>query len=673
MDIKLFNQLGFIEQGSASKEIFGRCPFCYRDKKFYIASDSGLWDCKVCGKKGNPVSFIEQFYNHSRQFFTEEIRQKLADSRGISAKTFDLFGIAYDPNHGQYLLPIYKFDGKHISNLKLFSPRSKTFIGLAGRPASLFGHAHIFNDLLKTKEKTVYLCEGEWDAIAMHEIITQNEIENVVVLGAPSAGTFKPEWIQYIREHDVNIMYDADVAGKAGGLRVFNMLKPECKKVQVLHWLQKDDFRPDLREGYDVRDCFKELGAVEAFNYLRKHLFDVPVGAEISEEEIEIKESFTKLNIEEIRIAYKKWLHLPDTSIIDFIYAVCIANRMEGDPLWAFMVAPSGGTKTELCMSLSDAKCIECISTLTSKTLVSGTAMGGTDPSLIPKLNGKILVVKDFTTILTANPLEREAIFGVLRDAYDGEFTKGFGNGITRKYKSKFGIIAGVTPAIEKYVEDNAALGERFIRYKMPLGKTREARLEYLRRAVANTNQENGMRAELRIMSKQVLAAKYENTIVIPQEIGDAILSAAQWLATIRGVVTRDKFSKDVLHKPFIELGTRVAKQLNKLLIGICLIRGIEKATQEELDIILRCARDTAPTMPEELVALIHKQGRALTGNECAEAIRMPSIITGRVLEDLTMVGALKKERVNALQYQFNLHDEFAEVIQLSNIYGGAI
>ncbi|GAG47595.1 unnamed protein product, partial [marine sediment metagenome] len=103
----------------------------------------------------------------------------------------------------------------------------------------------------------------------------------------------------------------------------------------------------------------------------------------------------------------------------------------------------------------------------------------------------------DFTTILNMHHDNRDEIFGILRDAYDGSITKHFGNGIVRRYKSTFGIIAGVTPAIELYTEEHTALGERFLRYKIRIPTGAEYQQNILMKAVTNIGHENEMRRVL--------------------------------------------------------------------------------------------------------------------------------------------------------------------------------
>ena len=70
---------------------------------------------------------------------------------------------------------------------------------------------------------------------------------------------------------------------------------------------------------------------------------------------------------------------------------------------------------------------------------------GDNDPSLIPKLDGKVLVIKDFTVILKERHEIASAILSQLRDAFDGSIRKAFGTGKDKKYNAKFGVIAAVT------------------------------------------------------------------------------------------------------------------------------------------------------------------------------------------------------------------------------------
>jgi hypothetical protein len=149
------------------------------------------------------------------------------------------------------------------------------------------------------------------------------------------------------------------------------------------------------------------------------------------------------ITLPELYSEYQKWLHMPSLDALKIMYGGALANVLTGDPVWLFLVAPPGGMKSELLMSLSGSQRVHALTALTPHTLISGAQYGGGskgDPSLLPQLNNKIVIIKDFTTLLTMHYTQRDEIFGTLRDAYDGSTEKVFGNGVKRSYIVRFGL-----------------------------------------------------------------------------------------------------------------------------------------------------------------------------------------------------------------------------------------
>ena len=62
----LEDKLGFDYMEANDHKVF-RCPFCYKnhDHKLYVnvsgGDRDGLWDCKRCGRAGNPVGFVMEY------------------------------------------------------------------------------------------------------------------------------------------------------------------------------------------------------------------------------------------------------------------------------------------------------------------------------------------------------------------------------------------------------------------------------------------------------------------------------------------------------------------------------------------------------------------------------------------------------------------------------------
>src|SRR5262249_23758004 len=143
---------------------------------------------------------------------------------------------------------------------------------------------------------------------------------------------------------------------------------------------------------------------------------------------------------------YCRHLHLPEPDVVDVTLAVPAGNKLlKTDSLWLFLKGPPGSGKTEMMNALKGLpEWAMLVSNLTPAALISGfgdPTKDRTGQSLLPQLDGKTLIVKDFTTILSMNPTARDEIFGILRDAYDGHASKNFGTG-RREYDSRFNLLA---------------------------------------------------------------------------------------------------------------------------------------------------------------------------------------------------------------------------------------
>src|SRR6266566_4468202 len=166
-----------------------------------------------------------------------------------------------------------------------------------------------------------------------------------------------------------------------------------------------------------------------------------------------------------------RWLCIPpeDTELIDFCLAVYKSREIPGDPLWGIIIDASGAGKTELLRAFRKRKDSYFLSKITEKTLVSGyrdPKNPKKDPSLLPELNEKVLVIKDLAPLLSMRRESRNAIISELRDAYDGFTDQGRGNIGKVGYESRFTLVAASTLAIERADSIDQELGERFIKFR---------------------------------------------------------------------------------------------------------------------------------------------------------------------------------------------------------------
>ena len=564
---------------------------------------------------------------------------RLAISRGIPRSAFQGWGMGFDGTY--YTIPVKNPNGT-VSDVRRYRLGHRTQ-ATSSAVTGLMGAEHI------AKHEDVYVCEGEWDAIALSWLLRKLKVKGAVV-AVPGASTFKKEWIPWFKGKRVYLLYDNDGPGERGCNLCRERLEEVAASIQYITW---PSGAPD---GFDVRDwivldAVKDKQPRKCWRDLQK-LF-VEGSAKGSEEEAEL--TISPIPRQELIKTFKRWMHIKDEAILAVLFGSVIANRLEGDPLWLFIVAPPGGMKSELLMSIAKAKLIYSCSSLTPHALVSGAAtMGNGDPSLLPQLDGKILVIKDFTTTLTMHPTARDEIFGQLRDAYDGRFEKAYGNGQVRRYDSHFGVIAGVTPNIDAYSSLNQGLGERFLKYRLEKHAEPEDERERIVRAMSNVNKEVNMRKELQSAGSAFLHNDFTDIPELDDKSEERIVALAMLIARLRGVVNRDKYDhQQMLTRASYELGTRLAKQLVKLAFGIGMFYGESVVSLKTMKIVCNVAIHTVLDKVSAVVRALWGDGefKPRRIEDMVEMAGLTRATIRRTLEDFEMLKLVERKKVTNTEH----------------------
>jgi len=678
--LKPFTDHHLILKKGNMKQVVADCPFCGKEGHFYVNPSNKLWDCKVCGARGNLGQYLYRMHRIYMEYIedpkNEHIYAKLSADRKLPISAFKAWHVGYDPTRDMYMTPV--FNGtESLCDIKKYTIGRKT-MSTPGATSGLFNRNKIehFDD--------IYLCEGEWDGMALDWLLRLNGVKACAV-AVPGALTFKQDWSALFVGKNVFCMYDHDGAGEKGQQVVKTRLTGYARSIKYIHW--PDNFPT----GFDVRDWIKYGIRVKkprkSLQNLLQLLSDNPKLPDFKDPEHptvdEVKQEQERLPInpnltnEELVATYKKWLYMPNTNVLDIMFGTVFANRLAGDPVWVFFVAPPAGSKSELLMSLSQCQEIYPLTSLTPHALVSGTAWSeGKDPSLLPQLDKKVLVLKDFTTILAMNYTARDEIFGILRDIYDGKTEKSFGNGLRREYKAKFGILAGVTPVIETFATTNQSLGERFLKYRLPLD-TKQSEEAKILKAISNVNAELKMRAELCQAAASVLSRPNPPDELLPkfaEVYVPKVVALAQLCAWMRGVVDRDKYTQQVLYKPSSEVGTRMAKQLVKLAMGIGIYKGTRILSSEEYYCIKQVAIDSCPQrvvmVAQALYKALNTDGlEMLKTKQITDRTFLPNATVLRIMEDMNLLRMVKRVEING-EYYWQLAEDMRRLARKSNAFG---
>jgi len=343
----------------------------------------------------------------------------------------------------------------------------------------------------------------------------------------------------------------------------------------------------------------------------------------------------------EVHASFKKWLGDEyDLDAANAAIAAAASERLAGDPLWLLVIAGPGGAKTETVQSLIGAGA-HVTSTIASEgALLSATpqrernkrATGG----LLRKIGNRgVLVIKDVTSILSADRNTRISVLAAIREIYDGRWERNVGTdgGATLTWTGRIVIVGAVTTAWDAAHAVVATMGDRFVLLRP---RTHSGRKNAGLGAIRNTGDEAAMRKELATVVGGVIAHMDTTEHSLTDAEVDQLLKAADIVTMARSAVERDYRGEIAFaHDP--EMPTRFAKQLVQLLRGGVAI-GMTPA--DAMRLALRCARDSIPPLRREILLDLANNPDSRTA-EVRKRISKPRNTVRRELECLHMLGLL--------------------------------
>jgi hypothetical protein len=261
----------------SGKELIAKCLFndCDRDSKgdeahLYFSTETGQYDCKKCGKKGNLLTLAKHLGDtgpkpRKANAFNAELVEKChlalpphireyLHKRGLTDAVIDEYKLGY----GQFYrkpwitIPIKDIYGNY------------SFFKLRQDPA--FGNDKI--TFPKGAEAQLY----DWETLVKSDvnrpmIISEGEMDRLLLIskGVPAitsthgAMTFKDEWVEKVgKGRKIYICFDNDDAGKKGSERVAKMVENGGCETHII------TLPEEVGEHGDITDYFVKLnGSVD--------------------------------------------------------------------------------------------------------------------------------------------------------------------------------------------------------------------------------------------------------------------------------------------------------------------------------------------------------------------------------------------------------------------------
>lgn len=377
-------------------------------------------------------------------------------------------------------------------------------------------------------------------------------------------------------------------------------------------------------------------------------------------------ELLVPISYDEMMQVFHKWMLIADPYLIKFCLSCYCANELSQRAVWAIIIGPSGGGKTEVLNSLLPLKKIFPLSTITTQTFLSG--MPSTrDQSLLPKITNHMILIKDYTVILSMQKDAQAELQGQFRDIHDGAMTKVFGNGKSRDWSGKVSMLAACTEMYDSHQQRYAALGERFVNYR-PIMPDRH---EVARRSLANSAKQQDMTRELQnavyAFIKGIDFTQYLTLPELPTEAQNELIDLAEFVTKSRSAVIRDfGMKKEILFVPTPEMPTRILQQVALVGQGAMILNS-GALKEEDMGMMYKVMLDS---IPRTNVMVIKEMARsdAQTSREIADALGYPTPTISTYLENLAMLNVCSRkkgtEKGDGNDHRWTLHPQYAEIIR---------
>lgn len=391
-----------------------------------------------------------------------------------------------------------------------------------------------------------------------------------------------------------------------------------------------------------------------------------------------LKFAWTPLKLSEVIEEYTKVLIIneEDFELIECVISLILDPKIPGEPSWAFVIAPSSSGKTVVLKSVHNSKWSYKLDSFSPKSLISGKtqldkATGKEKPieGLLPKLNGKTLIIKEFTTTLMRGEDVRFDIFGQLRAMYDRDYAAAFGSydfaDVPESWKNvKFGFIAGCTPYIDRYGSINIILGERFLKLRM----SAPDRIKAGTWAAMSSFQHDYIEKTLcKKVTRFIANLQIPDNLQPPIPYIERLAYLSEMICQIRKPVSEKSSNfglKTYDYEEATELPTRIVQQLVRLGTELMIVRGLTEWNDEIYKTICRVALDTLPPERCELIKYLYRQTKPQTQTTIENELNWGYNKTKHHLMEINVI----RVALNTDNQDYYLNPEIRKIIDTAKI-----
>jgi hypothetical protein len=352
--------------------------------------------------------------------------------------------------------------------------------------------------------------------------------------------------------------------------------------------------------------------------------------------------------IEDLLEVFRSRLYIEEDYAVIGPVCAFLANFLPHEPDIIGIVAPSGSIKTEIIRSFGEKQNAYCypISSVTEHTFASGLEK---NIDTIPLLRGRVITIKDLTTLLSKKEDIRSAVFADFREITDGYLHKEFGNGVKKEFHNIHStILFASTPAIERYYSMYSNLGARMV-FLRPQNDPIKAR----QKSRENQPKIKQIRKELQeamlsYIDLQIKRLSNEPLPEIPSAMAEEIGQYCDLLAWIRHPIHHD-FRGNIDEIPDPEFPTRLVNTITKLTQVHAFVYRRDSTNEDDLAFARRIVADNIPTA--RAAVLSRMNGEWISTSELSDISGIaPAMLRYRLEELVSLTVCERKGRESSTE-----------------------
>ena len=346
--------------------------------------------------------------------------------------------------------------------------------------------------------------------------------------------------------------------------------------------------------------------------------------------------------IDEVIEVFGRWLILKDPTSLYAVFGAVAANLLKGDPVWLGLIAPPSSAKTEILNSLSKLQYVVQASSLSPASFLSATSKKDQDNEATGGLLAQIgefgiIVLKDFTTMLSLRPEVNQEVFAVLREVFDGRYTRHVGpdGGRTLAWNGKVGLIFASTEAFDRHHSVTSAMGDRYLLCRIaPVEGQFERALDHAGEATER------MRRELSEVVERLFAVRRTEPRPLSLEERGRISRICSLVVRLRAAVDRHRYTTEIEGIHGAEGTGRLGLSLERLLAGLDTL-GVDRDVA--LNVVETVAMDSTPPIRRRAYEYLkHIAPHAAETSDIADNVKLPKKTLSRYLEELEVQGLVR-------------------------------